>query len=117
MMLKFMTDEHIAKHLIRGLLLREPTLDIIRMQNVGLRTEDDHKLLAWAAQENRLLITYDTSTIPRAAHKRVGAGQAMPGVIVIRFDMSIGQAIEELLILAGASMEGELNDKVIYLPL
>jgi predicted nuclease of predicted toxin-antitoxin system len=116
-MLKFMADEHIAKHLIRGLLLREPTLDIIRMQDVGLRTEDDHTLLAWAAQANRLLITYDTSTIPRAAYKRVGAGQVVPGVIVIRSDMSIGRTIEDLLTLALASSPEEWQDQVVYLPL
>lgn len=50
-MIKLLTDEHISKRLVRGLLLREPELDVLRMQDVGLRTEDDDIILAWAAQE------------------------------------------------------------------
>lgn len=116
-MLKLLMDEHIDKSLVRGLLRKEPKLDIVRMQDVGLRTKDDERLLAWAAQENRALITYDTSTIPTAAYARVEAGQSMPGVIVLRSDMTIGQVIEDLLTVAGASLEGEWKDQVVYLPL
>jgi hypothetical protein len=41
----------------------------------------------------------------------------MPGVIVLRSDMTIGQVIEDLLTVAGASLEGEWKDQVVYLPL
>jgi predicted nuclease of predicted toxin-antitoxin system len=50
-MLKLLMDEHIDKSLVRGLLRKEPKLDIVRMQDVGLRTKDDERLLAWAARK------------------------------------------------------------------
>ena len=116
-MLKLLTDEHISKLIVRGLLRREPELDIVRMQDVGLRTKDDEEILAWAAQEGRVLITYDVGTIPTAAYKRVTEGNPRHGVIATRSDMTIGQAIEDLLVVAGANFPDELEGRVLWLPL
>src|SRR5206468_1388357 len=96
--LKLLADEHISRFVIRGLLRRMPELDIVRVQDVGLRTKGDQEILAWAAQEGRVLITYDVSTIPDAVRKRVIEGEPMPGVIAIRSDVTIGRAIEDLLV-------------------
>jgi predicted nuclease of predicted toxin-antitoxin system len=115
--IKLLTDEHISKRLIRGLLLREPELDLVRMQDVGLRTGDDASILAWAAQEGRVLITSDASTIPDIANERLARGQPMSGVILLRSDLSIGQAIEELRVSIGASFPGEWEGRVLRLPL
>jgi predicted nuclease of predicted toxin-antitoxin system len=115
--LKLLTDEHIPRLIVRGLLRREAELDIVRMQDVGLRTRADEEILAWAAQEGRVLITYDVSTIPDAAYRRVIEGKSMPGVIALRSDMAIARAIEDLLIVVGASLPGEYEDRVLWLPL
>jgi hypothetical protein len=61
-------NQNMVLAIIRGLLLREPELDVLRMQDVGLRTEDDASILAWAAQEGRVLITSDASTVPDIAN-------------------------------------------------
>jgi hypothetical protein len=37
-------------------------------------------VLDWAAQENRILLTHDITTITRYAYERVQNGQGMPGV-------------------------------------
>jgi predicted nuclease of predicted toxin-antitoxin system len=115
--LKLLTDEHIPRLVVRGLLRREPELNIVRMQDVGLRTRTDEEILAWAAQEGRVLITYDVSTIPTAAYKRVMESRSMPGVIALSSGVTIGRAIEDLLIVAGASLPEELEDRVLWLPL
>ena len=38
-MLKLLTDEHIDPDLVRGLLARQPELDLIRVHDVGLLGE------------------------------------------------------------------------------
>jgi predicted nuclease of predicted toxin-antitoxin system len=38
---------------------RQPDIDIIRVQDVGLSGEDDPIVLEWAAQEGRILLTHD----------------------------------------------------------
>jgi predicted nuclease of predicted toxin-antitoxin system len=76
-MLRLAADENFNNDIIRGLLRRKPDLDIVRIQNVGLSGADDPTVLQWAAQEGRILLTEDVSTITRYAYERVeGQGHA-----------------------------------------
>ena len=51
------------------------------------------------------------------AYERVVSGLPMPGVIVLPEDMSIGQAIDEILMTAVCSTEADLQNRVFFLPL
>ena len=116
-MLLLAADENFNGDIVRGLLRHEPTLDIVRLQDVGLSGAADPVVLAWAAQEGRVLLTHDVSTITRYAYERVQEGQPMPGVFEVSRDLPIGRAIEEILLLAGCSLEREWEGQVRYLPL
>lgn len=56
-----------------GLQRRVDGIDIVRVQDVGLRTMDDPAILQWGADEGRVLISRDLKTIPTFAHERVAA--------------------------------------------
>lgn len=116
-MLRLLADENIRGQLVRGLLRREPALNIVRVQDVGLRGADDATVLEWAAHEDRLLITHDINTIPGAAYKRVEADLPMPGVLAVPWASPVGRAIEDILLIAQLSSIGEWEGQVIYLPL
>jgi predicted nuclease of predicted toxin-antitoxin system len=60
---RWLADENLNKDIVRGLLRRKPDLDIVRVQDVGLSGVDDASLLAWAAAQDRMLITHDVSTM------------------------------------------------------
>lgn len=107
----------IRNNIVRGLLRRRPELDIVRIQDVGLSGADDATVLEWAAQEGRVLLTHDVSTITRYAYERVRAGQSMPGVFEAGRDVPIGRAIEDILLLVEYSLDGEWEGQVHYLPL
>lgn len=115
-MLKLLADENFDNTIVRGLFRRNPKLDIVRVQDVGLSGKDDPTILEWAAQEGRILLTHDVATITRYAYDRVRQGQTMPGVIEISTDAAIGRAIEDLLVLVGCSQAGELEGQIHYLP-
>ena len=116
-MLAFLADENFHGDIVRGLLRRRPELDIVRVQDVGLSGTDDPTVLAWAAQESRILLTHDVNTITRYAYERVQEGLPMPGVFEIKRSIPLGQAIEEILLLAECSLEGEWEGQIRYLPL
>jgi len=116
-MLRFAADENFNNNIIRGLLRRQPELDIVRVQDVGLRGVDDPTVLEWAAQEGRVLLTHDVATITQYAYERVEAGLVMPGVFEVSPDVPIGRAIEDILLLTECSLEGEWEGQVRYLPL
>lgn len=50
-MSRFAADENLDNDIIRGVLRVEPTVDIVRLQDVGLRGADDPTVLEWAAGE------------------------------------------------------------------
>jgi hypothetical protein len=110
-------DESAHGKLIRGLRRRQPEVDLIRIQDTPLAGADDTAVLEWAAQQGRIVITPDVSTLVAAAYERVRQGKAMPGVFVVRASALTGQTIESLEILATCSHPGEWEGQVIYLPL
>ena len=116
-MLLLAADENFNNAIVRGLLRQRPELDLVRVQDVGLSGGDDVAVLEWAAQEGRVLLTHDISTVTRYAYERVGAGERMPGVFEVSRDISIGRVIEDILLLAEYSLDEEWEGQVRYLPL
>lgn len=116
-MLRLLADENFNGDITRGLLLRAPNIDLIRVQDVGLAAADDPPILEWAAVHNRVVLTHDRATMPDFAFDRIVAGQQMPGVFVLNERMPIRQAIEELLLIDECSQQEEWNNLVVYLPL
>jgi len=96
-MIKLLADENLDNTIIRGLLRRNPDIDIVRVQDINLSGEDDPIVLEWAAHQGRILLTHDVATITRYAYERLAKNLAMPGVIEIHADAAIGRVIEDLL--------------------
>lgn len=117
MTLRFLADENIDPDLVQGVRRRVDDVDIVSVQDVGLRTADDPEILQWAAEEGRILISHDIRTMSGFAGDRLGAGLPMPGVILIRASLSFAQVIDELASIAGASTADEWDEQIAYLPL
>ena len=116
-MLRLLSDENFNGDIIRGLFLRQPDLDLIRVQDIGLREADDLSILAWAADNNLILITYDRATMPDFAYQRLQRNEVMSGIFVVSDRISIGQTIDEILLLANYTEQKEWKNQVLYLPL
>jgi len=115
--LRFAADENFTNNIVRGLLRRKPGLDIKTLQEAGLSGANDAEVLDWSARENRILLTHDVTTITKHAYARVESGLPMPGVFEVPQSLSVGAAIEDLLLLAECSVDGEWAGQVRYLPL
>jgi len=115
--LKLLADENFDNTIIRGLLRRNPNIDIVRVQDVGLSGQDDPNILSWAAQENRVLLTHDVATITKYAYERVANSYSMPGAIEVRTNVSISRIIEDLLLILECIAAEELEGQILYVPL
>jgi hypothetical protein len=91
--------------------------DIVRVQDPGLSGADDPAVLEWSAFQGRVLLTHDVSTLTTHAFDRVRSGRPMPGVFEIQSTAGAGDVIDELILLAECSHEGEWDGQVRYLPL
>jgi hypothetical protein len=115
-MLRFLADENFDGRITAGLIRREPTLDLVRVQDVGLSGRDDASILAWAAGEERLLLTHDRKTVPGFVAQRVQRGERVPGVVVVATTGSLQVAIDAILLLNGASLPREWEGQVLTVP-
>lgn len=116
-MLRLAADENLNNNIVQGLLRRNAHVDIVRIQDVGLSGADDPAVLAWAAQEKRVLLTHDVATITRHAYERVQAGKLMPGVFEIDCLAPVGIVIEDILLIVQCTLGDEWEGQVRYLPL
>ncbi len=116
-MLRLAADENFRGSIVRGLLRREPNIDIMRVQDAGLLGADDPTVLDWAAREGRILLTHDIATLPDYAYDRIAAGQPMPGVIAVNDTLPHGRVIDDIVLLIECSSQGEWEDQMLYLPL
>jgi hypothetical protein len=116
-MLPLAFDENFNNDILRALRRQAPNLELLRVQDVGLSGHDDPTVLNWAAQERRVLFSHDVSTMTRYAYERVQAGQSMPGLFEVGRDVPLAKAIEDILLIAECSVEGEWEGQVRYLPI
>lgn len=96
LVLRWLADEDFDADILRGVLRQLPTLDVVRVQDVELSGHHDREVLAWAAQEDRVLLTHDVSTMKTYAYERSAAGLAMPGVFVVSQALAIGRLLRRL---------------------
>jgi len=116
-MIRFAADEDFNADIVRALRRRLPSIDLVRVQDAGLGGADDATVLAWAADERRVLLTHDVSTMPGHALERIGHGEPMPGVIIVHQRLPLGGVIDDLLVVAECSAGDDWAERVHYLPL
>jgi predicted nuclease of predicted toxin-antitoxin system len=117
-MLRLASDADAHGGIIRGLRRRRPQIDLVRVQDALAQGAPDLDVLAWAAAENRVLVTNDRNSMVGFAYQRVAAGEPMPGVIVTTNAQSIGSAIDDILLIADSMAEAEIREQVVvFLPL
>ena len=105
-MVRFLADENFNNQIVRGILRQNPDIDLVRVQDVDLSGADDPTILAWAAQEGRIVLTHDVATMTTFAYQRIQAELSMPGLFEVSRRVPVGLAIEEIILIAEYSIEG-----------
>lgn len=114
-MIRFAADENFHGAIVRGLVRR--TIDVVRVQDIGLRGESDERILEWAVVAERVVLTHDRATLIGSAYELIRAGKRMFGVIATPQSLSIGVAIDDLELIATCTDPEEWRERVGYLPL
>ena len=115
--LRLASDADVHGGIIRGLLRRLPEIDLVRCQDARPEGTPDPEVLAWAAAEDRVLLTNDRKPVVRFAYERVAARQSMPGLFITTNEQSVGSAIDDILLIAEyMSAEERRNQIVVFLP-
>jgi hypothetical protein len=114
---RFLADEDLDANIVEGLRSRETAIDILDVKTAGLRRMNDLSLISLSAEQNRILITHDRRTMTGHFRNWLAAGSHHPGMFVARQRAPIGEIVEALLLVWGASEAAEWCDRIVFLPL
>jgi hypothetical protein len=116
---KYLLDENVDDSLRKGLHSRYPEIVVWR---VGAPTAPpigtlDPDILRWCEENGFSLVTNNRDSMPDHLRDHLAAGWHVPGIFTLNANMSIGETIEELALVWGASKPDEFADQIVYLPL
>lgn len=78
---RFQADANFNAFIIRGLLRRQPLIDVQTAEQAQLQGIDDVHVLALAASAGRILVSHDYHTMPEHSAAFLAGGQRSPGVM------------------------------------
>jgi len=114
--MKLLLGENLEAAILRGLLRLSPGLDVVRVVDVGLAGAPDQAVLAWAAEQGRVVVSRDRATMSLEAARRIESGEPMPGLLLIRRRASVGEVLRALELILACAQEGELEGVIEYIP-
>jgi hypothetical protein len=117
--IRYLFDENVNPVLLTELLKVEPGIVGWKIGYPGAppRGTDDQAILRWCEENSFILVTNNRKTMPQHLSVHLKEGRHIPGIFELNPNMSIGETIDELLPIWGASMLDEYQDLIIYLPL
>jgi predicted nuclease of predicted toxin-antitoxin system len=95
--IQFQADANLNPAIGRGLVRREPAINWRPAQSVISDATPDIEVLRLAAEDGRVLVSRDVSTIP-AHFAMFIASQSSPGVILIPPYRAVAEVIDRLLV-------------------
>ncbi len=116
-MTHFLADENFNTDIVQGIRRRIPSLNIIRIQELGMAGWEDPAILEWVASNDRVVLTHDVGDMTKYAYDRIRAQVPMPGVVEVPDRLPVGRAIDDLVYLIGCSLDHEWENQVRFLPI
>ncbi len=116
MRVRFQADADLDGRVLRGLKRAAPEIDIRTAEEAALTGLEDPEVLRIAAESGRVLVSQDRRTMP-GHFRRFAADATSPGVILLREDVSISAAVEELVLIWSASEADEWVNRLVWIPL
>jgi predicted nuclease of predicted toxin-antitoxin system len=115
MSLRLFMDEHIKSAVTNG--LRKRGFDVLTAQDDGSDGLSDAQHLDRATFLGRVFVTQDEDLLAEGA-RRQSAGVVFMGIIYgHQMDLTIGQMISELELVAYCLEQSEIRDQIYYIPL
>ena len=76
----------------------------------------DPDILLWCEQNAFILVTNNRKSMPAHLQNHLAQGWHVPGILVMNPRMSVGETIDELVLIWGTSEEVEYLDRISFLP-
>lgn len=119
MALKYLMDENVDPTYINQLRRLKPDLFVLAVGELTapLRGTLDPEILCWCEEHEFILVTNNRKSMPVHLNDHLAQGHHIPGIFILNAKLSVGENLEELILIADASFEDEYQDRIDFLPL
>jgi predicted nuclease of predicted toxin-antitoxin system len=108
-------DVHVPRAVTIALRMR--SIDVLTAQEDGTAQLDDDRLLQRSTLLNRVLVSQDQDLL-REGVRRLRAGQDFSGIVYAhQLQVTIGQMVEDLCLIAMTTSLEDWSGKIQYLPI
>ena len=114
---RFLADADLHFDIVSGVLRREPAMDFETAQELLAEGMEDLDVPAVAADEGRILVSHDVSTMQNHFQSFLAERGGSPGLFLIPQSVPISVAIEELVLIWVVSEAEEWRNRIVWLPL
>ena len=117
--IRYLLDEHVNPLYRTELLKLEPSMTVwgIGILGAPLKGTLDPDILRWCEENHFILVTNNRRSMPRHLQDHLAEGRHMPGIIQLNPNISIGEVIDDLLLIWATLHPDEFRDQIVYLPL
>jgi Domain of unknown function (DUF5615) len=119
MALKYLIDENVDP--IYTIQLRRLKPDLFVMAIGDLTTPKkgtlDPEILLWCEENDFVLVTNNRKSMPVHLADHIAKKHHVPGIFILNSKLSVGENLEQLLLIAEGSFENEYQDRIEFLPL
>jgi len=111
-------DENLDPLFKAQLLIKRPGLIVYAAGDPGSpsRGTPDPEILSWCEENSFVLVTNNRKSMPAHLGAHLVRGRHVPGIITLNAEMSVGETIEELILIAEEGAISDYQDRIEYLP-
>jgi hypothetical protein len=117
--LRYLLDENVDPVYAREMIRRDPSFVVWRIGAPGapLKGTLDPEILVWCEIHGFVLVTNNRKSMPEHLRDHLAIGRHIRGIIALNAVMSVGDALDDLWLIATVADEPEYADRILYLPL
>jgi hypothetical protein len=114
--IRFQADADFNQKIVKAVLRKEPFIDFQNAKSADLEGVQDPEVLLLAAQQGRLLVSHDKTTMPQHFADFV-ATQTSAGVLIVPKSLLIPEVVEDLILIWLAETPQEWVNRIRFLPI
>ena len=117
--IRYLLDENVEPAFRTALLQHDSTIIVWKIGDPGVPPTGtkDPEILDWCEDNQFMLVTNNRKSMPEHLSDHLAKGRHIPGILELNPNMSVGETVEELALIWGASDLLEYQDLILYLPL
>jgi len=116
--MRYLIDENLDPLYKTQLLTKKPDLIVYAIGDPGSPPKGtfDPEILCWCEDNDFVLITNNRKSMRTHLGTHLTLGRHVPGIITLNAEMSVGEIMEELILIAEEGVASDYQDRIEYLP-